>query len=812
MADFRPAGIPYDASQEGAQPTTQAPNDLPHVYANPQDFGAQIGQAEERLGAQGEKVGDEGIDLAIRRQQIQNTATVNNAQNAWFNGANRLLNDPKTGFFSMSGYNASNAAPQVLQQLRDSMAQTRASLGNPMMQNQFDQVSRRWFDMYQERIGAHADQQYKAANYQNFQSTVSNFMQAGTLMNDYRDGGAYDVSIAEAQKQTIQQADLNGYGDQWADKEIRAVVGKPIAQAAVNLAQAGRIDEAQGLLDRHAGLMDAPTSKLATTAVQTKGAALWGQSHTMQLAGIQQDQSGNPRFIKPQTESAAASAQEAPTTDNNLGNIRATPTSYRSYSTPEQGVADAVNNLRTNYRGLTLTQIAEKWAPSKDKNNPAQWAANVSAASGLPLDQAPNMDDPIQLSRLAHGIAVAEQPKANLSRFSMSTIESGVQQALSPGAAAHVERAQALDIQAQVEADAVKQYPNNPELQRAAVASANSIISVAKSNAMADAAAAKAANDNAASGFMKRLSDIELGDPAKMMDGYRSLQRDVVGSGIDPTAMEKLHGIIQNHIKDLGSPDKSYGTEFNNVIQGQSPTELMQMVQRNDGSLTPKGYNQIIEWRTKNNAESVKGMLDYAKSQLSFEQDTGPVKIPDKNGQAIYNSQFLPKFTQALNAAKDPAEFLTRENMDKLMSGMRSKSQMAMDRIQALNDPTGETKLSNLPPDTPVAPPQGIDPDAWKDVFTMKPVDTNGHPWANAAWGKVLDILRQNPDDSTKAHFERDFHMDPNDILKRLNAKPEPHAEVTPVVPHPVGLPAASSVLLSGGPGPPPPPPSVATQ
>ena len=40
MADFRPAAVPYDATDTGVMPSTQAPDDRLRVEATPQDFGA----------------------------------------------------------------------------------------------------------------------------------------------------------------------------------------------------------------------------------------------------------------------------------------------------------------------------------------------------------------------------------------------------------------------------------------------------------------------------------------------------------------------------------------------------------------------------------------------------------------------------------------------------------------------------------------------------------------------------------------------------------------------------------------------------
>lgn len=116
---------------------------------------------------------------------------------------------------------------------------------------------------------------------------------------------------------------------------------------------------------------------------------------------------------------------------NNLGNIRSGPNSFRSYSTPEEGAADAVGLLRRAYRGLTLTQIGNKWAPPSDNNDTPQWIRTVSQTSGLDPNAVPDLGNPEVLSKLLTGIARAEKSKADLALFTPEVIQAGVEAGLS---------------------------------------------------------------------------------------------------------------------------------------------------------------------------------------------------------------------------------------------------------------------------------------------------------------------------------------------------------------------------------------------
>jgi hypothetical protein len=103
--------------------------------------------------------------------------------------------------------------------------------------------------------------------------------------------------------------------------------------------------------------------------------------------------------------------------ENNIGNVRpvGSSTGFQAFPTFDDGVAGTVKNLRA-YPGafnggkpMTLLQIGERWAPKGDgANDPAQWARNVSATAGVPVDQPIDMADPKVMAKVARGVHAAE--------------------------------------------------------------------------------------------------------------------------------------------------------------------------------------------------------------------------------------------------------------------------------------------------------------------------------------------------------------------------------------------------------------------
>ena len=166
------------------------------------------------------------------------------------------------------------------------------------------------------------------------------------------------------------------------------------------------------------------------------------------------------------------------------------------------------------------------------------------------------------------------------------------------------------------------------------------------------------------------------------------------------------------------------------------------------------------------------GLMNYAKSQLSFEQDTGPIKIRDPKGEAIFNSTFIPKFEAAYDewkkAGKNPWEFLTKDNVDGMMQGLRPKSDMAQDRMTALGDEGVAT------PEAPVPPaPKGIEPTAWSSVFADRPKVEGGGAYPADKWGQVVDLLRTNPTPENvklfnESNLAKRSGIRGEDILQRL--------------------------------------------
>ena len=291
--------------------------------------------------------------------------------------------------------------------------------------------------------------------------------------------------------------------------------------------------------------------------------------------------------------------------------------------------------------------------------------------------------------------------------------------------------------------------------------------------------AKKDVSEKARDGYVQRLL---LGDTSGLL---QQVARD---PRLEPEARWTLGQAIQKNVEDAnGGNPKTWGPGFSTAYQRlmvdpsdanriSSAEQIYHMVGP-DGGLTLAGAAKLDGVR-KNLEHSVdtaavervkKGQLDYAHTQLSVEQDFGiGAKMRDPKGEAIFNSEFLPKFEgavdRAIKAGKDPYEFLNRDFTDNLLKGMRSKADMAAARLSGgeglEGGPDPSIQPAAAPPAAPPVPPPeppppapaGYNPQGWNAVVAEPPGTVKGPPISMSDWTRAVTMLA---DDPTPARIEQ---------------------------------------------------------
>ena len=278
--------------------------------------------------------------------------------------------------------------------------------------------------------------------------------------------------------------------------------------------------------------------------------------------------------------------------------------------------------------------------------------------------------------------------------------------------------------------------------------------------------------NNSQSGYYQRLTDNKLdnvledikNDPVLRQHPKEQLQMiDIARKHIDQ--------IAKNKGGDYGS---GYTEGFDGVMKGDitTPQQLYQMNQ--DGKLTIHGVQQLktmmndLRSKPEKAVEQkvIAGQLAYAQSKLN------PLGMKTGAGAEVYNSTFIPAFYSRYNswvkAGKDPYEFLSKENTDKLVKEISDKNRIAQDRVTAGVE---DKKPSSAEPPITLPPPPGINQSEWGKLSSSRPNASDGKPMTSLQWTRALKYLVEHPDAQTRGDFGKKFNMDADQVLKSLGVE-----------------------------------------
>lgn len=442
----RAASVPYqpysDISPHLAVPETRTDSDYLNVHATPQ---TEVGEAMQKGGAILEGVGDKAAQLAIQRQGLINETLATNAET-------QLIKNnaaAKSQFMATEGLETSAALPSYLATLQKNHEDLRAQLPAGALR-QYDMLGTRQLANYTSDATSYEAGQVKKANMLSHSSLI-NAAEMAPLDPDVANNptrvGEQLGTVAFAHGAMLDENSQGLVKDE--NGNIKFDESAPQGQAAKANLEAS-IDHSKGIIWQNTITTLANQDPLKAQAVFESNkeaippmaqaridAFLTPKVETYKAGGVvnsalsQAQRDHQETFLNPQS-SVASSAGSNP---NNLGNVKtaagaSTGTQqFINPATPVDGVIATANNLRTNYQGLTLEQIAAKWT-GESPEKVSDWVKNTSTASGIAANAVPNLNDPAQLSSLLKGIATAEKSPQDRARFNDQTISQGVQSSL----------------------------------------------------------------------------------------------------------------------------------------------------------------------------------------------------------------------------------------------------------------------------------------------------------------------------------------------------------------------------------------------
>jgi hypothetical protein len=307
----------------------------------------------------------------------------------------------------------------------------------------------------------------------------------------------------------------------------------------------------------------------------------------------------------------------------------------------------------------------------------------------------------------------------------------------------------------------------------------------AETASLADAKAKKDANDAATNEYVTQM----LTAPDVSM--RQKIANDPRLEGHTKLALDDA---LTKHLKgDVEQASQVYGDGFwearkrillpvGDPNRLSEPSDILAMAGPG-GNLTLAGAQNLLATvketqRSVNDhsvAQAQQSLMTYAKKRLSFQTESeipGMPGLKDPVGERIFSGKFVPQFLSAYDAwmkgGGDPWKFLTQENVDKLVDGMRPKAQMEADKLKA----SGEVAVVPRAPIPP--PPEGINTDTWNTLISHPPINASGQEFPIPVWTEIINRLRQNPTPQAQQYFDNHFGAggySAKDILDRLQRR-----------------------------------------
>ncbi|MDB5405405.1 MAG: hypothetical protein JWL84_317 [Rhodospirillales bacterium] len=644
-------------------PDVAQPNGPQQINATPADFGSQIGAAANSAGAGLQQDSDTLMQTALKRAQLTNELMANDASTEYMKTASA-----KFGQFSqLQGKNAQAALPAFQQDLQDTWQATIKTMPNPAAAEMLDRGSRFFLDRFYQQAQTHADTQLTQWSQKSSLDRADELTnQAAIQVNTPQ---VMDRLLSAGKNEIVQMAKTHGYDDDATASMTAGYIGKSVAKIADTLIASGDPTRAKQVLDQYQDQMDAGSrlqvmTRLKPILLQQQATADANNKYLRPLLAPQAE--GQPVPVSVDQIASAIHGQEsggnaaaATSVDGAVGGWQIRPATFQQYAKPGESITNPADNAAVGQR--IVADLNTKFG-----GDPTRVAVGYFSGPGNvapPGSTTPWLRDTVD----GNGKSVSSYVSDVVSKLPAGSV-----------------RGAALMDKASVLAQVDRDYRDNPQLGNAVRTYVDQQFSIINTAAMAQAAQQKAAQEQAANGY---VSSIIKGQT----DGLGSKLAD------DPTLTSEqkksISEMLDSHLRSgLGHDVQTYGPGFYQAYQAvhaadgdpnklTDPSALYKMATpqldvngvMQPPQLTVAGVDKLTaEIQGKRSPEGEAetrmraGALAYAKHQLSFDGDYGFMK--DQKGEDAFNVGFTPAFYQAYDAGraagKTPAQLLSKDSPD----------------------------------------------------------------------------------------------------------------------------------------------------
>lgn len=201
-------------------PQTGSPDNLVSTRANPDAFGAQVGQSVQKLGATGEEAANQQMAVVMQYQQMFNEETANKAAMSYGD----FVSQQELALKQNQGQNAAAALPTFQKNMQEQMANQAAAIQSPMARNAFLQDARNFYNRSMYSAGSYVGDEVRKGVDQSDEGKIRAYINNGSL--SYNVPGAVDQTIQDITTTTVYNAS-NHKGITDPDT-IHALVGKNV--------------------------------------------------------------------------------------------------------------------------------------------------------------------------------------------------------------------------------------------------------------------------------------------------------------------------------------------------------------------------------------------------------------------------------------------------------------------------------------------------------------------------------------------------------------------------------------------------------
>lgn len=414
---------PYNEGVPTVSPTVPA-NDYQRIDPQAASFGAPQAQALQRTGAELTQASGELGQTALAIQERYNQTTAANLNSQFASGIQDITwgSGDKKGVFQLYGADALGAAPKAKSDVMALRQQMLDQAPNDAVRLAFNRGSQYYLDREIDRMDSHVDAQTHHYAVASGNSIVE---RSGQMAANEPSQDNLDLRVREAyagSAMAVKSAMGANAEPAVVEAALTKAAGVPVYKALDSLANTNPAAARQALKTWTVPSLDGKSRVPVGQVLDENGRS--ALEAKIEKVGAQ----GEGLTAAYQSYTDARGSLE-----NNVGNMRASPTSFRRYATPEAGVSDAVQNLKryANQAGgsISLEAAITKWAPPSE-NNTAAYIADMARKTGLKPGDAIPLNDPAAMVVFMKAMTSHEKGRV---AFGDDVFQRGVNAALGGG-------------------------------------------------------------------------------------------------------------------------------------------------------------------------------------------------------------------------------------------------------------------------------------------------------------------------------------------------------------------------------------------